>query len=414
MNIFLKIFTHLKKYGIRSFKIYLFYNLKISLIKRIFFVKNYIRVNRLKKPDKLLGVYSFNIKYENINILKERFEFKNNIYFENKYSLKNYKNYDGKVNLKVLVFSSIFIGNSEKNIKSDFTINTMSSAENAGWIVNQYYGKSQQNSPQAIKEKELAEFVNILEKFEPQLLCIDSNSPINYNYFNYERLFNLKKKYNFKVLMLVPDFELRKLQYWGGDLVDFVLFSRPSLRRKISFIPKQRLICLPGLPYSESTFKVANEKKYDVYYSGSDTRQRRIFLDSASSTSLNVKALFGNRINHKSPDYELYKREIGEARMTFANGYVSKNNSLITGRFIESILSRCVCLYEDCLDLNSFFIPYLHYVPVSNVHEFVTTAQYLRINPEILSRISEEANTFYIENYSSKLFWNYIALRMNS
>lgn len=139
----------------------------------------------------------------------------------------------------------------------------MSSAENAGWNVKQYYGKSQQNASRLVKEREVDEFLRIIEEFKPQLVCIDSNSAINHNNFNNERLSEIKKRYNFKVLMFVPDFDIRKLQYWGNDLVDFVNFSRPNLRSKINFIPEQKLICLPGTPYSESFFEGLSEKKYD-------------------------------------------------------------------------------------------------------------------------------------------------------
>jgi len=413
MKIILKIYEHIRDYGVRSFKIYSFYKLRTFFTKPFLGIKTSIRVIKLKKPDKFLGTYNVDIEYENRNILKKRFELKTQLFFDNKYSLENYRDFHSKINLKLLVFSPIFIGNSEKYIKNELTFNVMSSAENAGWNVKQYYGKSQQNASKLVKEREIDEFMRIIEEFKPQLVCIDSNSAINYNNFNNERLSKIKKKYSFKVLMFVPDFEIRKLQYWGNDLVDFVNFSRPSLRSKINFIPEQKLICLPGIPYFESIFEGLSEKKYDFFYSGSDARQRRIFLDGARNTNLYVKALFENRINLESPDYKEYCQEIGKSRMTFANGYISRNNSLIAGRFIESILSKSVCLYEDCPDLDAFFLPYRHYIPVSNIHEFVITAQFLRINPEILVRISEEAYTYYMQNYSSKLFWNYIASRMN-
>jgi len=413
MRIILKIYKHIGNYGVKSFKLYSFYKLKTSFTKPFLDIITSIRVIKLKKPDKFLGAYNLDIEYENINILKKRFELKTLLFSDNKHSLASYIDFHSKINLKLLVFLPIFIGNSEKYIKNDLTFNVMSSAENAGWIVQQYYGKSQQNTPKLRKEREIDEFIRIIEEFKPQLVCIDSNAPINQNNFNNERLSKIKEKYGFKVLMFVPDFEIRKLQYWGNDLVDFVNFSRPSLRSKINFIPEQKLICLPGLPYSESIFEGESEKEYDFYYSGSDTRQRRIFLDAARNTNLNVKALFENRIIHKSPEYREYIQEMGKSRMTFSNGYISRNNSLIAGRFIESILSKSVCLYEDCPDLDAFFVPYRHYIPVSNIHEFVINAQFLRISPEILARISEQAYTYFMDNYSSKLFWNYIASRMN-
>ena len=164
--------------------------------------------------------------------------------------------------------------------------------------------------------------------------------------------------------------------------------------------------------YNESSFFSGFKKVYDIYYSGSDTRQRKIFLNAAENTNLRVKALYGNRISEQSPNYELYKHELNKSRMTFSNGYITNKNSLIAGRFIESILSRSVCLYEECLDVNAFFQSYLHYVPVTNIHDFVKSAQYLRLNNEVLNTISSESYNYYMNNYSSKLFWNYLSSKI--
>lgn len=406
-----KTYDHVEKYGIKSLKIYLFYYIKNLYKKPIKLAKIYSRTKSLNRPDKYLGKSSSFLNSKDIEILKKRFDVKNLKSFESKYSLKNYED-SGMCNLKLMLFSSLLLNNSEKYVENDLTSNVMSSAKNAGWDVKQYFGSPLKNSPHMIERERINEFNNVLKEFQPNILCIDSNLQINHKTFSYEALMNFKNKYNFKVLMFVPDFEVKKLKYWGREFVDFMQYSRPSLRKKINFIPDSKIICLPGITYNESSFFSDFKKVYDIYYSGSDTRQRKIFLNAAENTNLKVRALYGNRINEQSPNYELYKYELNKSRMTFSNGYITNKNSLIAGRFIESILSRSVCLYEECLDVNAFFQSYLHYVPVTNIHDFVKSAQYLRLNDEVLNTISSESYNYYMSNYSSKLFWSYLSSKI--
>jgi hypothetical protein len=229
-----------------------------------------------------------------------------------------------------------------------------------------------------------------------------------------EKLLELKKLYKLKTLMFVPDFELKKLQYWAPELVDYINYSRPSLRNKIKFIPDYKLICLPGVPYCETLFENKGKKEQDFYFSGSKTRQRDIYYDAIKNTKLDINVNFGNRISSKSPNYFEYIKNMSNSRMTFSNGYISKHNSLISGRFIEAILSKCVCFYESCPDLNAFFQPLRHYIPVSNIHEFVITAQFLNMHPELLYTISQDAYSYYMKHYSSLLFWKYLSIQLNN
>jgi len=410
IDIFKKTFDHVKNYGLKSFKTYSLYYTKKLCKKPVKLIKIHYRTKSISKPDKYLGNYNTYINSRDIEIFNKKFKIQNTENFNN-YSLKNYKKTSSHSN-KLLLFSSLLLNDSEKFVDNDLTVNVMSSARNSGWAVRQYFGSPLKNSPYVLEKERISEFENILNEFEPDILCMDSNFQIHHKTFSYEALINFKKKYGFKVLMFVPDFEVKKLKYWGTEFADFIQYSRPSLRNKINFITDSKLICLPGITYDESSFISNFEKEYDIYYSGSDTRQRKIFLNAAQNTNLKVKAIYGNRMSDKSPNYELYKVELSKSRMTFSNGYITKKNSLIAGRFIESILSQSVCLYEECLDVNTFFQPYLHYVPVKNIHEFVKSAQYLKLNLERLKTISSESYDYYMENYSSKLFWNYLASRI--
>lgn len=416
MNYFIKFYKHVKIYGFHSLKVYSLYKVKVFLKKPVIFIRTWLRIYSIKKKDKNLGSITTVLHKKNIQFLEDKFKTSNKVQPDgnkNEYSLEKYGELRSNENLRLLVLLPYFIGNRQNNVENELTINVINSALHAGWIVQQFYGDSKIHSKRTNNNLEFRNLVDLIENFKPHLLCIDSNAPINFNEFSREKLLKLKQLYKFKVLMFVPDFELKKLRYWATDLVDYLNYSRPSMRNKIKFISDHKLICLPGIPYCEALFE-QQDKKHDFYFSGSKTRQREIYFDALKNTKLKINSNFGNRIFSNSPDYFHYRKNMCNSQMTFSNGYISKHNSLISGRFIEAILSKCVCFYEICPDLDVFFKPLRHYIPVSNIHEFAITAQFLNMHPELLYTISQNAYDYYMKHYSSKLFWNYITIQVTN
>ena len=405
---------HFELYGVNSLFNYSFYYIRLFFKKPFKYFEDYFRVRNISKPDKNLGKFSEYLSDKNVEVLTQRFDSREKkLTNYNKYSLKEFKQYDSRKNLRLLLFLPEHVNNSKNFVENYLTLNVRKSAEDAGHLVKQFWGNAVVNSLYADEQERLSNFEDTIIKFTPDLLVIDSNFSIKHKTFTIENFLKLKKKYQFKVLLISPDFDIHRLKYWGEKLADFVLSSRPSLMNQVEFIPKSKKIILPGVPYFEKIFSNINLKEYDLYYSGSNIRQRKIFIDAAIKSGLNVKENFGNLLSNKSPTYMEFLSNISKARMTFGNGYVKRNNILIAGRFIESLLSKTVTLYETGPDVNEFFIPFEHYVPVSNIHDFVKSAQYLKLNSTLLDKISFSAYNYYSENYSSRLFWNYITYKLS-
>ena len=94
--------------------------------------------------------------------------------------------------------------------------------------------------------------------------------------------------------------------------------------------------------------------------------------------------------------------------MTFSNGYINPRDSLITGRFIESVLLNTLVFYEKCLDLEYFFIPKLHYVPIKNREELEDKIMQLSEDEELREGIVNCARDHYISRYGSDITYNEI------
>ena len=52
-----------------------------------------------------------------------------------------------------------------------------------------------------------------------------------------------------------------------------------------------------------------------------------------------------------------------------------------------------------------YFIPFIHFIPVSNVHQFMCYSQFFLENEDLMTSMTKSTKEFYINHYSSKKFW---------
>ena len=100
---------------------------------------------------------------------------------------------------------------------------------------------------------------------------------------------------------------------------------------------------------------------------------------------------------------EVFKR----TKIAFNNGWVGAGEDTMTGRIAESILSNTLLMNEHNNNpaILNFFTPFVHYIPVSNVHQFVCYSQFFLENEELMEDITRSTKAFYIDHYSSEKFW---------
>ena len=98
---------------------------------------------------------------------------------------------------------------------------------------------------------------------------------------------------------------------------------------------------------------------------------------------------------------EMHKR----SRIIFNNGLISSKDHGLNLRIFEAITSGAVLLQQDFDQMHDYFVPYVHYAPFNNVHEMISTAQFLLKHDEITERITSAAMDWYKQRYSGKLFW---------
>jgi len=296
------------------------------------------------------------------------------------------------------------INGSDKMIENEFAYNLSKSLEEINIHAEVYW-------PLPMIEKNHFVLKNPIELLEdkirtnlPSHLVLDSNQFTRDPFLNEQALFQLKHKYRFRVVLIMLDYHDEKLKYWGHRLADTIVYCRPDKRNKIKSVSTAKLVCWPGSPYPEySTF--TSERKIDFFYSGSETRNRRDFLSILEKAEIQTKINFGNREANKSYTYLDYLHELGNSKMTFSNGYISRSQDMITGRALEAFSTRTLLLYEESQTMNFFFKPFVHFVPVKTSNDLLTQVLYLLRSEELLRNIASQAHDFYRSEYSNLEFW---------
>jgi len=133
---------------------------------------------------------------------------------------------------------------------------------------------------------------------------------------------------------------------------------------------------------SRSFFETPRTKEIGLHYIGSATRNRGDWLRAASMLGIPMKAIMHGREKATAPDFEGYLKFLTDALMIFNTGHMYPTMSCVTGRVFEAIYAQALLFEEVESDINDFFVPFVHYIPYSNIHELVQLAQFFILHPD--------------------------------
>jgi hypothetical protein len=222
----------------------------------------------------------------------------------------------------------------------------------------------------------------------------------------------LRQSLGFKLVVMVPDcwdacpFDF--LGYWHRVADLSIIFHRNT--RYLRALPDQsKVLVCPALPFHEPTFVPGEIRDIDLSYSGSDTRQRRMFVDAAARTGLRIKCIIHDRTRENAPTIEGFAAILGRSKLVFNNGWLNFNDSIITGRVAETILSGAVLIQEIGAPLDDYLVPFVHYIPVANLAQFVAYCRVLVEDEARRDAVARSAREFWLDHYASRRFWQRVA-----
>lgn len=297
----------------------------------------------------------------------------------------------------------------DPEVESDMWIHINGSLVSAGFDV----GSVDTRQPERLREH--------LIRTRPNLVVIDGNlTPGRFeNYKN--SLLELQRKLDFSIVAIIGDLhELQKddrLEYWGecSDVVCVYDTDNGKFRR---YSNKAKIIVAPSIPFQQKVFfRDFPTRDISLGFCGGKGRRRADFMEFARDCGVPTTTIFRDDMG-KSLSNDEYISFLQRSRLTFSTGFYGvvdgRRRFVLTGKIGETMLAKSVLLYESGSQIDDFFVPFVHYIPVDNVHELVHYSKFLLQNEEIADRIAESALDFYQRHYSSDLFWNKVLEMISS
>jgi len=118
------------------------------------------------------------------------------------------------------------------------------------------------------------------------------------------------------------------------------------------------------------------------------------------------------REKSKAPDFAGYLKFLTDALMVFNTGYMHPTMSCVTFRVFEAINAQALLFEEVDSDINDFFVPFVHYIPYSNIHELVQLAQFFIVHPDKAASIAQAAHAWLRSQITFADFWNAVSYRL--
>ena len=312
---------------------------------------------------------------------------------------------------KISIVMPKYIDCNAENIQSDITDHFIRSVKETPLNVDIFFSDSISYSNYSSEGIKLLK--EYLQKRMPDCIVIDGNYIPKYkNSINSQFLNQIRINNKIKVITIIGDcydVSSNTLGYWvePSDIVVVLNHSCKKHMNKLNDYEKSKVFFVPFLPFHEDSFASDVEKDIDMSYIGSRTRDRKLFLDSAFNGGIDVFLKFHDRSSNLGLSLDEYIEIIKRTKITFNNGWVGAGEDIMTGRTAESILSNTLLMNEHNKNpaILNYFTPFVHYIPVSNVHQFVCYSQFFLENEELMEDVTRSTKAFYIDHYSSEKFW---------
>ena len=254
----------------------------------------------------------------------------------------------------------------------------------------------------------ISEFREKISEVRPEIVLFEGSFMGGLQCISREELHALKTEFKFKLATLVIDINSplpNYAAYWS-QISDLIIAMNEN-----AYLDEARKNCpvivYPGIPIDLDLFDRFKPpmRDLDALFIGARKRYRDMWCAYMIEGGIPLHMKFTVQSIQDSirahEFIEMHKR----SRIIFNNGLISSKDHGLNLRIFEAITSGAVLLQQDFDQMHDYFVPYVHYAPFNNVHEMISTAQFLLKHNEIAENISSAAMDWYKQRYSGKLFW---------
>jgi tetratricopeptide (TPR) repeat protein len=263
------------------------------------------------------------------------------------------------------------------------------------------------------KAKALEELDQHLARFRPDVVVMDGAFEEAEVTIGLNDLLWLKSRHRFRLAVLIPD------SY--PPLPNYAIGWQQAADLTVGFTDPELLLALthgetfnpPIHAIGDSLIKKVDPSKKDIdlSYTGSRTRNRDFWCAHAVVAGIDATISITNRRADLAFSDEKFFEILGQSRLVFSNGFVTPELDILSLRLFEASASGAIVIQHG-VAAQTCFIPYIHYVPVTNVHEFICFARFLLAHEDYRRRMSNEAQSFFHSHYRGELFWRAMFARI--
>ncbi|MCX5699149.1 MAG: glycosyltransferase [Candidatus Omnitrophica bacterium] len=302
------------------------------------------------------------------------------------------------------------------NLKTSFEDVWVKTAKNAGFNVDTFDAdKISYFSPDVsnlgVMDQEAGKLLRKVKDFQPQLILLDVNYLGNPNTINNNFIQEIRKIHNCKIVGHMGDYCSKEAfsiaQYWLRSL-DVVLHSAPGMSSGglQNFYYIHRFV-------NEMSFYPSNERRTDIFFSGSGNISRYVYLAFAKLISKKRKYRCQINVHYHHDSLALspeeYSRLIRGSRAVLnLSARPAPNVRIVTLRVQEAIASKSLLIEEKNDSITNIFTPYAHFIPFDSKKELAIAMDFSVNCGELVDKITEGAYRKYLREYSSKIIWNQI------
>jgi tetratricopeptide (TPR) repeat protein len=255
---------------------------------------------------------------------------------------------------------------------------------------------------------------------KPDLVIFDDlcNQEAPGEYINpevYRNVFRaLKEQHPFKLVSLYPDSWMTKSWFTMEFTSSFLDVVWP-----LNFVPPATGAEIPGvkifwapIPYPEELFRIGpTGKDIGAAFVGSlfdYNSPRGVWLTLLQSRGipcqlfLSTHTTSGSRAGAAPEEYAAFMSRL---RISVNFSARSTGRKIMTGRAWESILARALLLEEDNEEIKRFFVPFVHYIPFTNIDELQAYFSFFERHEDARQAISERAYQWFLQLFSKERIW---------
>ena len=301
---------------------------------------------------------------------------------------------------EIVIFSPRVLQRSNKQVESDFFFAYYNSARiNFGMNLN------------ISNTIPIQEQTTISE--DKRVLILDGNRPLKKFSESEIRYFeHIKKSPNGRIVVDHPDILLTRkgineIDYWLSK-ADLLIIHNPKILEITKYKNlSNRFLLWPAYPYPENLYLREVKKTNAILFSGASIQNREQYMNYLIKRSVKVEnRMLSNKHQKVLSSYSEYIDTLASCTLGFVNGYRSIRESLLSFKAVEFMLSGTAVLYETGSWIKYFYAPYEHYIPFRSMPDLAVKAKYLLEELDYVRELSNRAQYFHMENYSSRIFWH--------